>query len=96
MILALEEWASGQFSPFPDWLEITLLMNVRIMEAIQLIDEFKEADSRGWHSFCARVHAHGSRPNNSLALPRVFSCLSQSLLAAGSEEPENSGDEIVQ
>ncbi|KNZ79295.1 hypothetical protein J132_10941 [Termitomyces sp. J132] len=78
IMLALEEWATGCFTSFSSWQNVSQKVEQRINEAEDQVKHLKNADFEAWMKFCARVRHCGLSGERSTCF-RETSILSRDL-----------------
>jgi hypothetical protein len=72
IMIALEEWSTGTFTPFDSLILIAKTIDLRTQELSAQILAFKEVRPAAWTAFCHQVHlAAASHRLDSLALPQL-------------------------
>lgn len=69
IIIALEEWSSGQLFAFRTLVIIANILSQRIQELVQKVHAFKEGNPAAWKQFCYSVHIGAVNQTDTLVHP---------------------------
>jgi hypothetical protein len=69
IIIALEEWSSGQLVAFRTLVTIANIISKRIQELVQKVRLFKEGRPAAWRQFCYAVHVGAFKQTDTLVHP---------------------------
>jgi hypothetical protein len=79
IIIALEEWSSGQLVAFRTLVTMTNIITHRIQELVPKVRSFKEGRPAAWRKFCHCVHIGAFNQTDSLVHPQPLTYLSTSI-----------------
>jgi hypothetical protein len=79
IIIALEEWSSGQLVAFCTLVTIANILSQRIQELVQKVRAFKEGRPAVWKQFCYSVHIGTVNQTDTLVHPLPFTYLTTEL-----------------
>jgi hypothetical protein len=73
IVIALEEWQSGELKPFNNPFDLFAHAADRVKEVKQLVSTFKTKLKDPWHDFCRRVHRYATVgwQDHSLQIPNL-------------------------
>jgi hypothetical protein len=89
IIIALEEWSSGQLVAFCTLVAIANIIRQRIQELVQIVRTFKEGRPAAWRSFCYSVHIGAVNQTDSLVHPLPLAYLSTEIADTYTVETES-------
>jgi hypothetical protein len=79
IIIALEEWSSGQLVAFRTLMTIANILSQRIQELVQKVRAFKEGRPAAWRQFCYSVHIGAVNRTDTLVHPLPLAYLMMEL-----------------
>jgi hypothetical protein len=79
IIIALEEWGSGQLVAFRTLMTIANILSQRIQELVQKVRAFKEGRPAAWRQFCYSVHIGAVNRTDTLVHPLPLAYLMMEL-----------------
>jgi hypothetical protein len=79
ILIALEEWSSGQLVAFPTLVTIANTISQRIQELVPKVHSFKEGRPAAWRKFCHCVHTGAFNQMDSLVHPQRLAFLSTAI-----------------
>jgi hypothetical protein len=79
ILVALEEWSSGQLVAFPTLVTIANTIGQRIQELVPKVHSFKEGRPAAWRTFCHCVHTGAFNQMDSLVHPQRLTFLSTAI-----------------
>jgi hypothetical protein len=79
ILIALEEWSSGQLVAFRTLVTIANIISQRIQELVPKLRSFKEGRPAAWRKFCHCVHIGAFNQTDSLVHPLPLAYLSSAI-----------------
>jgi hypothetical protein len=91
ILIALEEWSSGQLVAFRTLVTIANTISQRIQELVPKVRAFKEGRPTAWRNFCHCVHIGPVNQSDSLVHPLPLAYLSTGIDDIYTVEMESQG-----